>query len=208
MARTDRPAARGRRSGAQRPSRSRRSVDEMSRRGIATCSTSPPVAGRPAYARRSRSTTTSVARSRVSSSRRHVGMLATASAPSTQEQLAPGAASASSVSAVTDGAPRSTSIARPRRRRLRRPRPPRARGGRAPTRRPGRASATGHRRRRAAPGRARARRGPRSRPRRGRRAPDRTCRRTRRAARCHRPGSLRARPSSSLLRNTARHLRP
>ena len=58
-----------------------------------------------------RSTTTTVARSRVSSSRRQVPMLATASAPSTRNSSRPGAVSASSVSAVTEGASRSISIA-------------------------------------------------------------------------------------------------
>ena len=90
--------------------RSRRSVDETSRRGIATRSTLQPPPGGSACASPRRSTTTIVASSRVSSSRRHVDMLATASAPSTRNSSRCGLASASRVSAVTDAASRSTSI--------------------------------------------------------------------------------------------------
>ena len=83
----------------------------MSRRGIDTRSTCHPAHRAVRRARRrARSTTTIVARSRVSSSRRHVDMLATASAPRTRNSSRSGAVSASRVSAVTDAASRSTSI--------------------------------------------------------------------------------------------------
>ena len=96
-------AGRARRSGG--PSRRRRAgrSTTMSRRGMDTRSTRHPGPGGSAWTSPARSTTTTVARWRVSSSRRHVGMLATASAPSTRNSSRPGAASASSVSAVTDG---------------------------------------------------------------------------------------------------------
>src|SRR4051794_40745973 len=96
-----------------RPSRwrSRRSVDEMSRRGMETRSTRQSGPGGSECTSPARSTTTTVARWRVSSSRRQVGMFATASAPSTRKSSRPGADSASSVSAVTDASPRSISIA-------------------------------------------------------------------------------------------------
>src|SRR6266545_1798234 len=98
---TGRPSAR----------RARRSLDEMSRRGIVTRSTRQPGAGASACASPARSTITRVARSRVSSSLRHVGMFRTASAPSTRKRSRSGAASTSRVSYVTDGVPRSISIA-------------------------------------------------------------------------------------------------
>ena len=99
-----------------------------------------------------------------------------------EEQLRSGAASASSVSAVTDGASRSTSTRdtvipgtpAPRAR-------PCARGRRR-TRRPVRASATDHRRGRAAPRRGRARCARRPRRRRARGGPGRRCHRGHRGA--------------------------
>ena len=66
----------------------------MSRRGIVTRSTRQAGAGASACASPARSTITRVARSRVSSSWRHVGMLRTASAPSTRNSSRPGAARA------------------------------------------------------------------------------------------------------------------
>ena len=87
----------------RRPGGARMSLDETSSRGIDSRSNRQPGPGGSACASPARSITTIVARSRVSSSRRHVGMFATASAPSSKNSSRPGAASASSVSAVTDG---------------------------------------------------------------------------------------------------------
>ena len=100
----------GRRAGRPRASRTRTSVEDTSRRGIDTRSTRHPSPGGTACSP-SRSITTIVARSRVSSRRRQVAMFATASAPRSRNNSRPGRASASSVSAVTDAPSRSTSIA-------------------------------------------------------------------------------------------------
>ena len=158
MART---TAGGTRPSIGRPggSRSRRSVDEMSRRGIDTRSTRHPAPGRlgvgvagPLHdhdGRRGRGSRRAAATCPCWRPRRR-------RARGTARGRAP--ASASSVSAVTDGA---LALDLDRRRldavdtgdRGLDQREPVAR----PTPRPGRASATGHRRRRAAPGRGRAR---------------------------------------------------
>ena len=82
------------------PQVGRRDVEARDRRPARPSSPRP---GGSACASPARSTTTTVARSRVSSSRRQVGMLATASAPRTRNSSRSGADSASSVSAVTDG---------------------------------------------------------------------------------------------------------
>ena len=129
----------------------------MSRRGIDTRSTLHPGPGGSACTSPDRSTTTTVARWRVSSSRRHVPMFATASAPNTRNRSRSRAGNTSSVSAVTDGPSRSISIAE-----ASTPSTPVDRGVdqretiRAPMPPPDRASATDRRRRRGAPDRVRA----------------------------------------------------
>ena len=104
-ARARRRGARGRRSGVPSPRRRRRSVEAMSRRGIDTRSTRQPGPGGSACTSPARSTTTTVARSAglvEPAPGAHVGHRVGAEH---QEQLpVAGRSSASSVSAVTDGA--------------------------------------------------------------------------------------------------------
>ena len=193
---------------AARARRSRRSVEAMSRRGIATRS-HPPARARRLGVRVAgpfdHHDRGEVAGLLEPPPRPHVGDRVGAEHAGTAR--GPGAASASSVSAVTDGR-----VALDLDGRRLDPLDAVDRGvdqreavG-APTPPPGPASATDHRPRRAAPGRGRARRGPRSPRPRGRRAPGRRCRRTRRRAPAarhrHRRGVYgRARRPSSPRRN-------
>ena len=155
-----------------------------------------------------RSTTTTVARSRVSSSRRQVPMLATASAPSTRNSSRPGAASASSVSAVTDArVALDLDRARPRRRRRRRPR--RSTSARRSARRrhhlaPLLPRVPGDHEQHPVEAELRAR--PRWRRPRGRRARDRTCPRTRPQP-LHRPSSARESTGGTRVFTSAKHSR-
>ena len=130
-------AAPARRPGA-RP-RAGRGCPSTRRRGAGSprARTVHPAPGGSAWRHRRARRRRRVARSRVSSSRRHVGMLATASAPSSRNSSRSGAASASSVSAVTDGSP-AVDLDRDGLEPVdvRRPRPRPARGDRPPTRRP------------------------------------------------------------------------
>ena len=118
----------------------------------------------------------------MSSSRRQVGMFAAASAPSTRNSSRSGAASASSVSAVTDGAVAVDLDPRHRQPGSTRPRARSSGRGPPPTPRPGPRFCHGSPAGRAAPRRARARHARRPRRRGDRGARDRRCHRGHRDA--------------------------